>query len=136
MLRIHYHVQGTSEVANCTDSSCIPHRKFSMNVTETFSCNECNHMPDPLVFSQMVHYVPVNALSEKTTHMKQRGVKALTGLFGKLIRQANESDNQRTCRNCGSKNAVLRRTLTNNPDIGKQSSGRELLCKKDCFVKA
>lgn len=82
------------------------------------ACNDCQYSSEPSVFSQMVHYVPVEGLLQKTAEMKQRGVKSLTGLFGKLIRKANESgDQQRVCRHCSSRNACLKRTLTNRPDI-------------------
>ncbi|XP_055330238.1 inactive ubiquitin carboxyl-terminal hydrolase 54-like [Paramacrobiotus metropolitanus] len=118
LLRLHYHVQGTSEVTSCSHPLCIPHRKFSINLTELYTCGDCHRAAaDPLSFSQMVHYVAVNALCEKALQMKQRGVKSLTGLFGKLLRKANESTDQRICRHCSSPSVLLKRTLTNQPDI-------------------
>ncbi|OWA51518.1 Inactive ubiquitin carboxyl-terminal hydrolase 54 [Hypsibius exemplaris] len=117
LLRIHYHVQGTSEIANCLDPRCLPHRKFSMDLLETLSCADCHFSTEATAFSQMVHYVTVEGLLQKTAEMKQRGVKSLTGLLGKLIRKANEGGEQRVCRRCGSANAHVKRTLTNRPDI-------------------
>ncbi len=124
LLRLHYHIHGSpSDLANCSDPRCLPHRKFAMDLLEAFVCQDCQYSTEVTQYSQMVNYVTVEGLLQKSAEMKQLGVPSQTGLFGKLIRKTTEcngsgsGEQQQHCRRCGSHNGCVKRTLTNRPDI-------------------
>lgn len=120
LIQIHKHLvdHGPSETDDiCSEKHCLPHQKFGMMLIEQGVC-VCGETSEPLPFTQLVHYVSANALSDRlkeTLRSNRSGVSGIT--FGKLIRSVGILGGQRRCpSNCGSQ-IETKTTLMNAPDV-------------------
>lgn len=114
--RIHFHVANGYNEDQCNASHCLTHRKFSLTVSDQVRC-VCGANSEPMIFSEIVHYVSVTALVSLASNMIAVGHKISPSRFGMLLRNARSEGDIRDCpKMCGRKVPICR-TLYNQPDV-------------------
>lgn len=114
--RIHFHIANGYSEDKCNASHCLTHRKFSLTVSDQVRC-PCGASSEPMIFSEIVHYVSVTALVSLASKIIAVDQKISTSGFGMLLRNARSEGDIRDCpKMCGRK-VPIRRTLYNQPDV-------------------
>ncbi|GAB1597649.1 uncharacterized protein LOC115219645 [Argonauta hians] len=114
--RIHFHIANGYNEDQCTATHCLTHRKFALTVSDQVQC-VCGASSEPLIFSEIVHYVSVAALVTQANKIIESGYKVTSDKFGLLLRNACSIGDIRDCpKSCGKK-VNIRRTLHNQPDV-------------------
>ncbi|XP_076349002.1 uncharacterized protein LOC143246336 isoform X2 [Tachypleus tridentatus] len=116
LMRIHFHLANHEPEDMCTASHCIPHQKFSMILIEQNVCHECGATSEPLLFTQLIHYVSSSALCSEASLMikKQRDP---TQAFGYLLQRAGSMGEIRNCQSSCVAKIQIYKTLMNHPEI-------------------